>query len=57
MQTQNPVKFGDCLGKLAGTVGPGDDELGLGAIEMRAPVSYDTVAAVWAIALPAIADN
>src|SRR5882724_6898473 len=57
MQTQNPIKLGNGLGQLTRSVGAGNDLLGLGTIEMRAPVSYDAIAAVRATALSAVADD
>jgi hypothetical protein len=57
MQTQNPIKLGNGLGQLTRSVGAGNDLLGLGTIEMRAPVSYNTVTAVWTTAFSAVADD
>src|SRR5262245_53622226 len=57
IQTQNSVKLSDRLGQLARTVRPGNNLLGLRAIEMRTPVSHDPITAVRAITSPAIPDD
>src|SRR5207249_3356630 len=52
-----PIKLGNRLRQFTRSVGAGNDLLGLCTIKVRAPVSHNTITAVRATALPAIADD